>query len=177
MTVLAPAAPAEVDISSCLAADPFSLAEANINPLTGLSTDYLNHFNEPIMLLEMLPSMPECREDLVGWEPLDYHQHFARSHLKHRDLAIAAYDLAEPRARRRLDAVCEAMKVAVLTTKEVLAGDGSEAEMVATAMQAAESLKALVARASAAIHGQDIGGGEAASIEESQDAIDAILKP
>lgn len=176
MTALAYTAPAELDISSCLAADPFSLAEANINPLTGLSTDYLNHFNEPIMLLEMLPSMPECRDDLVGWEPLDYHQHFERSNLKHKDLAIAAYDLAEPRARRRFDAACEAMKMTVLTTKNALAGDGPEAEMVATAVRAAASLKALVARASASIHGQDLGG-EAATIQESQDAIDAILKP
>ena len=30
------------------------LADANINPVTGLATDYLNHFNEAIMLLEML---------------------------------------------------------------------------------------------------------------------------
>jgi hypothetical protein len=26
----------------------------NINPVTGLSTDYLNHFTEAIMLLELL---------------------------------------------------------------------------------------------------------------------------
>src|SRR3546814_1723486 len=32
----------------------------NINQNTLLATDYLNHFNEIIMLLEMLPSMPEC---------------------------------------------------------------------------------------------------------------------
>jgi len=30
------------------------LLAANINPRTGLATDYLNHFNEAIMLLEMI---------------------------------------------------------------------------------------------------------------------------
>src|SRR3546814_6668569 len=35
----------------------------NINQNTLLATDYLNHFNEIIMLLEMLPSMPECYGD------------------------------------------------------------------------------------------------------------------
>ena len=30
----------------------------NINPATGLATDYLNHFNEAIMLLDMLSKLP-----------------------------------------------------------------------------------------------------------------------
>ena len=39
----------------------------NINAATGLATDYLNHFNEAIMLLEMLASAPEFRDDfLIG---------------------------------------------------------------------------------------------------------------
>ena len=30
------------------------LVEANINPNTGLSTDYLNHFNEMVMMIEKM---------------------------------------------------------------------------------------------------------------------------
>ena len=52
------------------------LAEANINPATGLATDYLNHFNEAIMLLEMLSSCPDCIEDFLAWQPLSYREHF-----------------------------------------------------------------------------------------------------
>ena len=52
------------------------LRAANINPRTGLATDYLNHFNEAIMLLEMIPDMPECFEDFLGWQPLSYAEHF-----------------------------------------------------------------------------------------------------
>jgi hypothetical protein len=48
------------------------LRAANINPHTGLATDYLNHFNEAIMLLEMIPDMPECSEDFLLWYPLAY---------------------------------------------------------------------------------------------------------
>ena len=44
------------------------LRAANINPRTGLATDYLNHFNEAIMLLEMIPDMPECAEDFLDLE-------------------------------------------------------------------------------------------------------------
>ena len=43
------------------------LEQANINPQTGLATDYLNHFNEVMMLLEMLPDMPDCAEDVLEW--------------------------------------------------------------------------------------------------------------
>ena len=55
------------------------LRAANINPRTGLATDYLNHFNEAIMLLEMIPDMPECAEDFLGWRPLSYREHFMAS--------------------------------------------------------------------------------------------------
>jgi hypothetical protein len=48
----------------------------NINPVTGLSTDYLNHFTEAIMLLELLPAVPDCVADFLAWEPKDYREHF-----------------------------------------------------------------------------------------------------
>src|SRR6058998_2382051 len=70
------------------------LRAANINPTTGLATDYLNHFNEAIMLLEMIPAMPECADDFLSWQPLTYAEHFVASNFKGRDLAISAYNEA-----------------------------------------------------------------------------------
>src|ERR1700754_419764 len=75
------------------------LRAANINPRTGLATDYLNHFNEAIMLLEMVPDMPECVEDFLTWTPLSYAEHFWASNFKARDLAIEAYESADPALR------------------------------------------------------------------------------
>src|SRR3569833_2650624 len=72
------------------------LRVANINPRTGLATDYLNHFNEAVMLLEMVPDMPECAEDFLTWSPLSYDEHFTASNFKARDLAIEAYEKADP---------------------------------------------------------------------------------
>ena len=57
----------------------------NINPVTGLSTDYLNHFTEAIMLLEMLPAMPECLDDFLAWRPKTIREHFAASHFSNRE--------------------------------------------------------------------------------------------
>ena len=48
------------------------LAAANINPQTGLATDYLNHFNEAVMLLDMIPDVPDCVQDFMEWRPLAY---------------------------------------------------------------------------------------------------------
>src|SRR5260370_29021070 len=79
------------------------LRAANINPRTGLATDYLNHFNEAVMLLEMIPDMPECAEDFLGWNPLSYREHFTGSNFRARHLAIEAYDSAAAKTRGEFD--------------------------------------------------------------------------
>src|ERR687895_2649771 len=92
---------APLDVEACLA--------ANINPRTGLATDYLNHFNEAIMLLEMVPDMPECAEDFLTWTPLSYAEHFWASNFKARDLAIEAYECADPKVRADFDKLTATM--------------------------------------------------------------------
>src|SRR5437763_10678012 len=87
------------------AARAAKLRAANINPRTGLATDYLNHFNEAIMLLEMIPDMPECAEDFLTWSPLSYCEHFMASNFRARDLAIEAYDTADATIRAEFDNV------------------------------------------------------------------------
>src|ERR1700727_1582678 len=85
------------------------LREANINPRTGLATDYLNHFNEAIMLLEMIPDMPDCAEDFLTWQPLSYREHFAASNFRARELAIEAYDAADAGNRTEFENITTAM--------------------------------------------------------------------
>jgi hypothetical protein len=85
------------------------LRVANINPRTGLATDYLNHFNEAVMLLEMVPDMPECAEDFLTWSPLSYAEHFTASNFKARDLAIEAYEKADPNVRAQFDHLADTM--------------------------------------------------------------------
>ena len=62
----------------------------NVNPQTLLATDYLNHFNEIVMLLEMLPDLPDCLEDVQAWRPKSYAEHFTASAVADRELAILA---------------------------------------------------------------------------------------
>jgi hypothetical protein len=65
------------------------LRAANINPRTGLATDYLNHFNEAIMLLEMIPDIPQCAEEFLGWQPLSYRERACRPNHRPRSRAPA----------------------------------------------------------------------------------------
>src|SRR5579864_4561685 len=85
------------------------LRAANINPRSGLATDYLNHFNEAVMLLEMVPDMPDCAEDFLSWQPLSYAEHFTASNFKAKELAIEAYNAADPRIRDEFDSITNAI--------------------------------------------------------------------
>src|SRR4030088_3596746 len=102
--------PAQSDLRPSLdEARMAQLRAANINPRTGLATDYLNHFNEAIMLLEMVPDMPDCAEDFLLWYPLSYREHFMASNFKARDLAIDAYDSADEHIRTEFDNITSAI--------------------------------------------------------------------
>jgi hypothetical protein len=164
------------DDDSHPAIDPARLAAANINPQTGLATDYLNHFNEAIMLLDLLPHTPECIVELIGWEPLTYEEHFAASHFKDKELAIAAYEMAEPIARVRLDELADTMNALLVATCEAFQRRASLESANALAAETAARLKPLVARAGAIINGYDIAHSEDMTTGEQQATIDALFE-
>ena len=129
------------------------LRAANINPRTGLATDYLNHFNEAIMLLEMVPDMPECAEDFLGWQPLSYAEHFTASNFKARDLAIEAYESADAGIRADFDNITSAM-TSILTAVGAAMREARQDKTRATlAEQATGWVKPLVMQAGGIING------------------------
>ena len=129
------------------------LRAGNINPRTGLATDYLNHFNEAIMLLEMVPDMPECASDFLEWTPLSYAEHFTASNFKARDLAIEAYEQADPRIRAEFDHLASTM-TSILTAVGTAMREARQDKTRATlAEQATGWVKPLVALAGGVING------------------------
>jgi hypothetical protein len=135
------------------------LRAANINPRTGLATDYLNHFNEAIMLLEMVPDMPECAEDFLTWTPLSYAEHFWASNFKARDLAIEAYELSD--AKTEFDNITASM-TSILTAVGTAMREATQDKTRATlAEQAANWVKPLVALAGGIINGASEANVEA----------------
>src|SRR6266481_1284027 len=129
------------------------LRAANINPRTGLATDYLNHFNEAIMLLEMIPDMPECAEDFLSWRPLSYREHFTASNFKARDLAIEAYDSADESIRTEFDNITNAMTSILTAVGAAMRGVQQDKTRATLAERATGWVKPLVALAGGIING------------------------
>ena len=144
-----PALPAAADNSARAAV----LLAANINPRTGLATDYLNHFNEAVMLLEMVPDMPECAEDFLGWQPLSYAEHFTASNFKARDLAIEAYNTADVRVRKEFDNITSAITAILTAVGAAMREASQDKTRTRLAEQATGWVKPLVSQAGGVING------------------------
>jgi hypothetical protein len=135
------------------AARAAELRAANINPCTGLATDYLNHFNEAIMLLEMIPDMPECAEDFLQWQPLSYTEHFTASNFKARDLAIEAYEMADEKIRAEFDHVTTTMTSILTAVGDAMREATQDLTRIRLAKQATGWVKPLVSAAGGIING------------------------
>jgi len=151
------------------------LAEANINPDSFLATDYLNHYNEIVMLLEMVPDMPELLEDTADWHPKSYVQHFEESGFQGKALAIEAYNLAPKAVRAPFDKICGDLDTLILSTLNGLAavniaerGMSVEAQMLIRGR--VENIQAMLMELNKVIHGQL---DHAAAVVEPEQAEDS----
>ncbi len=129
------------------------LKAANINPRTGLATDYLNHFNEAVMLLEMIPDLPDCAEDFLQWRPLSYAEHFTASNFKARDLAISAYEATDPTIRAEFDHVTGTMTSILTAVGDAMREAQQDTTRTKLAEQATSWVKPLVTAAGGIING------------------------
>ncbi len=142
----------------------------NINPETLLATDYLNHFNEIVMLIDMVPMMPECIEDAKDWAPKSYEQHFQDSVFADEDLAILAYQNAPPQFREPFDDTVAAMNILVaegLTAIEASIATGEAGRIELAVSDVSRKLQSRMDRCSAIINGQ--------TAKLDQSAVDALF--
>jgi hypothetical protein len=146
-----------------------------INLATGFSTDYLNHFTEAVMALEMVPAMPDCLPDLEAWKPKTYCEHFASSRFSNRDTLIKAYWDADPKARHDLDALSQMLNAALEIARDAMVARFWAPGAADFASQAVAELKPLIARMSAITNGTAIDAEHGHS--DAQAAIDALFGP
>lgn len=156
MTALKPADhDHEPAIAGAIPATAAELTAANINPRTGLATDYLNHFNEAIMLLELIPDMPDCYELFLEWEPMSYAEHFIKSNFKARDMAIASYNSAEPQLRVEFDHVVATMTSILTAVGDAMRTVQQDATRATLAERSLDWVKPLLGIAGGIINGRD----------------------
>ncbi len=130
----------------------------NINPETLLATDYLNHFNEIFMLLDMVPTMPACIDDAKAWAPKSYEQHFQDSVFTDKALAILAYQNAPPQFREPFDDTVAAMNALVaqgLVAIEASMATGEPGRVELAVSEVSRKLRSRMDRCSAIINGHN----------------------
>lgn len=143
---------------------------SNVNDQTLLATDYLNHFNEVVMLLEMVPDMPDMLDDVKAWKPKTYQDHFRSSTIADRELAVEAYDHVPKRYREPFDTTVEQINRLIVTTIERLEQDiglGNPELLRANAKTLSHVIQRLMDMAGSIIHGSQKTMG--------QNDIDAML--
>lgn len=142
------------DMTEALAAriaDIAAEAITGIDPHTGLASDFLNQFNEVLMLLEVADSDPALHRDLHAWCPRDYVEHFEASQLRDSALVIAAYTLAPASVRRRFDRLSGDLSAFILNgLAELRPLEGEAARYASEAL--AERIRRRVESLSAIIH-------------------------
>ena len=129
---------------------------SNIDETTLLATDYLNHFNEIVMLLEMVPDMPDMLEEVKAWQPKSYTDHFKDSTIADKDLAIEAYDHVPGIYREPFEQTIEQINLMIASTVERLETnirDGQDDVLRANVQTLSGILQRLMDIASAIIHG------------------------
>jgi hypothetical protein len=131
---------------------------SNVSEKTLLATDYLNHINEVIMLLEIVPDAPECLDDCKAWAPVSYEDHFRNSGIADRELAIEAYPYSPPQFKQPFDQLVREMNRLVgisIERLDVVLALGNEEQIRYVATRASQNLQDLIGQASAVIHGDD----------------------
>lgn len=79
-----------------------TLIDNNVNLVSGLATNYLNHYVEILLLIEMLPDMRECFDEIRRWKPITYRDHVIKSRLPNNEIVLKAYDVVDEERRQKL---------------------------------------------------------------------------
>lgn len=96
-------------------------AAALVNPASGIANDFLNHFNEVLLLIENLPVLlPEMVDELLGWTPRTYREYFTQSELPGSKLTLEIYDSICDELRDEFEARVGAVNLMCLESVEVI---------------------------------------------------------
>jgi hypothetical protein len=179
MPTSAPRMPNPTGVAAEAAASPASAETADDGfaaACAGLSNDFLNHYSEALMLIEMAADDPAIGAELQEWRPIGYRAYFASSELRRAAAALAAYDALPERRRQAFERLVASMDT--LATMAVFAlQPPSTPESIPWIVEAtAPALRELIAKAAAFLNsgGQDLAPDRAA--DEAQAVIDRIIE-
>ena len=130
----------------------------NIDPRSFLSTDYFNHFSTVIMLLGMLPDMPEMLDEIDAWEFITYKQHFQASGLDFAPLAIELYDHIPAKTREQFERKAEELRTFIEVSRiglRSLLERGDKDRFNDMCMRVSREMQGMVDAGGAIVHGSE----------------------
>lgn len=142
-------------------------AAALVNPASGLANDYLNLFNEIVMLIEQLPAMPELIDDVFAWRPTSYLDYFTNSVLPGRGSALEAYAALSQTFRRDFEALVGELDrtavgaIAAIRRHHRTKADSEPYTLAALCSRSGEKMREVLDRATKLVNYGPGQGGEA----------------
>ncbi|AHB47785.1 hypothetical protein W911_04165 [Hyphomicrobium nitrativorans NL23] len=92
-----------------------------VNPASGIANDYLNHFNEILLLIENLPTLlPEMLDELLEWRPVTYREYFAKSALPGSSAALEIYEGLDEGFRRDFESIIDGINAMATASIDVI---------------------------------------------------------
>ncbi len=133
--------------------------DTNINQVSLLATDYLNHFNEIAMLIEMVADMPDMLEECKSWRPKTYKAHFEQSNFADKDIYVEAYDYVQAKYKKPFEDLIRQLNFFVVQSMEKIEisiekGDAPEV-IHHLATGSARAIYGFIELTSSIIHGSD----------------------
>jgi hypothetical protein len=81
-----------------------------VNPITGLANDYLNVFNEILLMIENVPVMPEMVDEMLVWSAVSYQHYFEQSKLSESAYALNKYMSLSSTTKQEFDQIVDEMR-------------------------------------------------------------------
>lgn len=154
-----------------------SRASALVNPASGVANDYMNHFNEILLMIENLPALlPEMVDEMLAWRPVSYRAYFESSPLPGSVEVLEIYDSLEEDFRRDFESMVELLdkiimeSIAVISTHRRDDGTIEADEIGETCARLSAQLRTVLDRTADLVN-----HGYAPPLERPQNMADRIL--
>ncbi|MDZ4790678.1 MAG: hypothetical protein SGJ17_05630 [Hyphomicrobiales bacterium] len=148
-----------------------------VNPASGVANDFLNHFNEILLLIENLPIMlPEMVDEILEWRPKTYREYFQTSSLPGSAATLEIYGTLSREFRADFESMVSLLNrmavesITVITRHRRPNGEIAAEEVEHFCERAALEFRRVLARAADLVN-----NGSALPLESPQNMADRIL--
>jgi hypothetical protein len=152
--------------------NPAALASV---PTDGLSTDYLNHYSEVLMLIEIASFDASIVDDISVWQPIGYPDYFRKSSLRRAESALTAYERLTPESRLAFEQIVQALDKLTLGAILALRPPCHPRNVVLIGDVIGPAIRRLIDRAAAFLNSGGKGLWEACEADHAQRMTDWLL--